>query len=75
MDFPIFRKYNGIDVWFKILNPKQFIEIKKLGSKTIRTEINATIYPEIQFINDMMHCYEDRWVIIDKEEFNSALAD
>lgn len=65
--FPVFRKYIGIEVWFKILSPDAFIEIKKVGKQFVVSEIKATIYPEKTFIQDMLSCYEDRW-----EEINEA---
>ena len=61
MEFPIYRKYNGIDVWFKILSPTHFIEYKKMGSKLIKHEVIAKIFPEKQFIQDLINCHEDRW--------------
>ncbi|MFD1552276.1 hypothetical protein DNU06_11415 [Putridiphycobacter roseus] len=71
MDFPIYRKYKGIDVMFKIKNLKQFTEIKKMGNKLIESEVIANIYPEMQFINDMIQCYEDRWESISELEYTT----
>ncbi len=73
MDFPIYRKYKGIDVWFKIESTKQFFEYKRLGQKLITTKIEAKIYPEVQFINDMISCYEDRWVIVPAKDLNDFI--
>lgn len=68
MKFPIYRKYKGIDVWFKINGLTNFIEYKKMGTKLITHEVNAKIYPEQQFIRDMIDCYEDRWEIVEADE-------
>ena len=62
MDFPIFRKY-------KIESLTNFTEVKMIGNRIILTEINAKIYPEMQFINDMINCYENRWEEIEKADY------
>jgi len=72
MDFPIYRKYKGIDVWFKIKNESEFEEIKKIGSRTVVTTIIAKIFPEKQFIRDMLECYENRWEPISESVFEKA---
>lgn len=72
MDFPIFRKYVGIDVWFKIDSLTKFTEIKMIGRKKIISDITATIYPEKQFINDMINCFENRWESIDEFDYLQA---
>jgi len=73
MKFPIYRKYNGIDVWFKILSSSHFIEYKKLGAKLVTHDITAKIFPEKLFIQDMLNLHEDRWIDATEEEFKSFL--
>jgi hypothetical protein len=73
MEFPIYRKYKGIDVWFKILSNSEFIEYKKLGKKLITHEIVATIFPEKQFIQDMISYHDNRWIEVFKEELNEFI--
>lgn len=73
MEFPIYRKYNGIDVWFKILSPTQFIEYKRMGSKLLTEHITATIFPEKQFIRDMITFHDNRWIETNKEDLDSFL--
>ncbi|MGV6862196.1 MAG: hypothetical protein ACWA41_10510 [Putridiphycobacter sp.] len=73
MNFPIYRKYKGIDVWFKILDLTHFIEYKKLGQKIIEHEVKATIFPEQQFIRDLIDCHEDRWEIKSSKELDTFL--
>lgn len=68
--FPIYRKYVGVETYFKIVNEKEFIEIKKVGSQYINHHIVATQFPEIQFIKDMIDCYEVRWEEISELCFN-----
>lgn len=62
MKYPIYRKYNGIDVWFKIESETQFVEYKKMGERLIMDTIIAKIFPEKQFIQDMINLYEERWI-------------
>ena len=73
MEFPIYRKYNGIDVWFKILSATQFIEYKRMGSKLITHNVTATIFPEKQFIQDMLSFHDNRWIETSKEDLDSFL--
>ena len=72
MDFPIYRKYKGLDVWFQINSPSEFIEIKQMGRRLLYTEIQAKIFPEKQFIQDMIDCYEDRWEAIEASDFSAV---
>ncbi len=69
MKYPIYRKYNGIDVWFKILSETEFLEYKKMGAKVLKDQIVAKIFPEKQFIQDMINLYEERWIEVTESEF------
>ncbi|NOQ72623.1 MAG: hypothetical protein GQ574_11505 [Crocinitomix sp.] len=70
--FPVYRKYVGINVWFMILNEKNFIEIKQVGNRFVREEVVANQYPEMVLIKDMLVCHENRWEITTEAEFESA---
>ncbi|MDA7803345.1 hypothetical protein N8987_02050 [Crocinitomix sp.] len=72
LTFPQFRKYNGIDVWFKILNDKQFVEVKRLGERYILHEVVAEQYPEMLLIQDMLKCLDNRWEVAEEQEFESS---
>lgn len=69
MDFPIYRKYIGIDVWFKIDSHSKFTEVKRIGEKRMVSEITAKIFPEKQFIVDMIKCYENRWEAVTEADY------
>ncbi|WP_027418640.1 hypothetical protein [Crocinitomix catalasitica] len=71
--FPIYRKYVGRNVWFKILNQNEFLEINQLGSKFLIHHINAQQYPEILLIQDMINKMEDRWEDADSEFIDGLL--
>lgn len=73
MKFPIYRKYKGIDVWFKINSLTHFIEYKRLGEKLIEHQVEAKIFPEQQFIRDMIDLYENRWEMVNETEFKNFI--
>jgi hypothetical protein len=68
MNYPIYRKYKGIDVYFKIESETEFVEYKKMGSRLLKDQIMAKIFPEKQFIQDMINLYEDRWIEVSEIE-------
>ena len=65
MQFPVYRKYNGLDTWFKIISEAEFLEVKRIGKQMLRSHIIADKFPEKQFIRDMIECYENRWIEVD----------
>ncbi|MCG8574739.1 MAG: hypothetical protein MI810_07635 [Flavobacteriales bacterium] len=71
-DFPAYRKYKGLNVWFKIENERSFLEIKKLGDRYLVEKVEAEQYPEMLRIQDMLNCLEDRWEIIEEETFQQV---
>ena len=73
MIFPVYRKYNGIEVWFKILSSTEFIQYKKMGDRLLEDKVIAKIFPEKQFIQDMLNFYEDRWIEIGEAELNEFI--
>ena len=73
MEFPIYRKYNGIDVWFKILSPTQFIEYKRMGSRLLTDHITAKIFPEKQFIQDMISFHDNRWIEVKQVDLTTFI--
>lgn len=64
IDFPAYRKYKGINVWFKVIDARHFIEIKQIGSKFVRHEVEAVQFPELMLIQDIVNCADDRWEVI-----------
>ncbi len=65
IQFPVYRKYVGIDVWFEISSKDHFIEYKKVGSKMMKTEVKAVQFPEKLMIQDMIECKDGRWEVVD----------
>ncbi|MDG1914837.1 MAG: hypothetical protein P8I55_09650 [Crocinitomix sp.] len=72
LGFPVYRKYVGINVWFKILDEKVFIEIKQMGNRFLRQEVVANQYPEMVLIQDMIACHENRWEKMSESEFENT---
>lgn len=70
--FPAYRKYSGVDTWFKITSDRDFTEIKRVGKRYLKTDIHATQFPEMQFIRDMLECYEGRWQKVAEREFTAV---
>lgn len=73
MNYPIYRKYAGIDTWFKITDPKHFIEIKKIGNRFLISEVEAIQFPELLFIKDMIALHEQRWEEVDQHTVEELL--
>ncbi len=72
-NYPIYRKYTGLDVWFKITSDVSFIEIKKIGTRLLMTKVEAIQFPEKNFIQDMISLNENRWQEVDKKEVEKLL--
>jgi hypothetical protein len=73
MKFPQYRKYNNNKSFFKIISESEFIEVQLIGSKKIIHEIIASAYPEKLLIREMLQNAEGRWIVIEENEFISAL--
>lgn len=75
MEYPQYRKYKGLETWFKIISDKEFIEIKQVGEKCVQHTVIAEQFPEMLRIQDMLQCLEDRWEVVDAEEVESKIKD
>jgi len=70
--FPVFRQLGDLQVLYKIIDDRNFIEYRKVGSKWIIHEVIATQFPEIMRIRDMISlekpflelCQEDFYQMI-----------
>lgn len=68
--FPVYRKYIGLNTWFRIESERSFTEIRQIGDKYLKTEIRAEQFPEILFIQDMIECQDGRWEISSASDFD-----
>lgn len=73
MKYPVYRKFKGIDVWFKITSDLSFIEIKKMGTRILISKVKAVQFPEKLLIQDMIDLHENRWEEVDQETVESIL--
>lgn len=73
MNYPVYRKYKNLEVWFKISDENHFIEIKKLGSNYLLSEITANQFPEKLLIQDMIAMHENRWEEVSGDVFETLL--
>lgn len=73
MNYPIYRKFKGIEVWFKITSDVSFIEIKRMGTKMLISKVEAVQFPEKLLIQDMIALHENRWEQVDQEVVEEIL--
>ncbi|MCC6369540.1 MAG: hypothetical protein IT236_00900 [Bacteroidia bacterium] len=59
INFPVYRRYKNNASYFKILNPLQFEEVQRIGSKKIIRQTEAKLYPEKLFIHDLVYNFKE----------------
>jgi hypothetical protein len=69
INFPVYRKYKNSKSYFKFLSPVQFEEIKVIGSRFALSLITAQVFPEKNFIRDLVLSYEVMADAIDADEY------
>lgn len=73
INFPVYRKYKNSKSYFKIINPLLFEEIRLMGSKKIITQTEAKVFPEKNFIYDLVFNFSEMADQIGEEEYNLIL--
>ena len=68
--YPQYRKLSNNKSFYKILSEHSFEEIQLVGSSAITTNTNATTYPEILRIKDMLDGFAP-FEISTEAEYNS----
>lgn len=68
--FPLYRKYSNGQRYYKILSPVAFIEIQRIGSRILKTEHQADIYPDKLFISDLIRLNQNGIEASNETEFN-----
>lgn len=71
--FPLFRKYEHGNTYFKIISADSFEELKIMGNNYSLKYYKATILPDRNYISDLIKNEGNHWKIIDEREFNEAL--
>jgi hypothetical protein len=73
MNFPQYRRYrNGLS-YFRILNESSFEEYKLFQGKVEKYLFKASILPDRNFIQDMLHNYEEHWEEVSEENFQTFI--
>lgn len=72
-DFPQYRKFSNEKVFYKIIDDRNFEEIQLIGIKAVVHKIEASKYPEILRIKEMLSNKINGIVPSNEEEYNSHL--
>lgn len=73
MDFPVYRKYKNNKSFFKVLGYDAFEEIQTIGKFYSIHHFTATIFPDRNFIYDMIGLHNGHWTEISEEEYTTFL--
>jgi hypothetical protein len=68
--FPVYRKYKNNKSYFKIIHPRLFEEIQIVGSKKIVKQIEAKLFPEVLFIQDLVLNYHEMADEIEESDYS-----
>jgi hypothetical protein len=71
MKFPIYRKLINNKVYYKIVDTKNFEEIKLIGSKVTYSKTTANQYPELLLIQDLIGCAAEYFTTSSQEEWDN----
>lgn len=71
MKFPIYRKLINNKVYYKIVDAKNFEEIKLIGSKVTHSKTTANQYPELLLIQDLITCAAEYFTTSSQEEWDN----
>jgi hypothetical protein len=69
--FPIYRKSIDLKNYYKILNQKEFIQLKIIGTKIRKYHYIVDKYPEIIMLKEMIDCENEFYAISQEIEFNN----
>ena len=71
--FPIFRRYLHGNTYYRINSQENFDELLVVGKFFVYKNFQARILPEFQLIIDLIDNAENRWEIIEEEDFENKL--
>jgi hypothetical protein len=69
--FPQYRRYKNGRSYFKIINPSRFEEIQVFGTKKILRITDAKLYPEKNFVHDLLFNYAEMAEEIGEVEYEN----
>ena len=67
--FPVYRRYKNGKSYFKIINENTFEEVRSLGSRRLVSVTVARLFPEKNFIRDLVFNYQEMAEQITMEEY------
>lgn len=70
--FPVYRHYADRLTWFRVDSPSSVYELKRMGIYFSMTHIEAKLYPERVFINDLIECAGEHIMTATAEEFEQV---
>jgi hypothetical protein len=71
--FPVYRKYANSKSYFKIASETSALEVQLLGSNCLEHTIEASIFPERQFIKDLLELSFPGILEADEGEFEAIM--
>lgn len=71
--FPLYRRYLHGNTYYRINSQENFDELLVVGKFFVFKNFQARILPEYQLIIDLIDNMENRWEIIEEQDFNKKL--
>lgn len=53
--YPLYRKYSNCKSFFRVESEKEFWQVQLIGQKPFNSKIVAQTYPEMLFVQDLIH--------------------
>jgi hypothetical protein len=75
INFPVYRKYKNNKSYFKIINPLLFEEIQVIGTKKIVKRTEVKLFPERNFVHDLVFNFSEMADEISAEEYDREARD
>lgn len=70
VNYPVYRKYKNDLSWFRISGPDSFDEIRKMGSRYLKSVHTVRILPERVMLQDLLYDFQAFAVEIDADEYH-----
>ena len=67
--FPLYRRSKDFKNFYKILNEKEFVQLKIVGTKIRKFHYIVDKYPEIVMIKEMIDCLNEFYQLCEELEF------
>ena len=71
--YPVYRKYPHGNTWFKVLGDDCFEELQVIGQRFSVTTHQASILPDFNYINDLVHDYKPHWEPVTAADWDEKL--